>query len=194
MLRRTWVPMCTTSPILAFCKPFRAQKDAPDNRVLTKLPRFGPNTFPAFNSVIFSVEVQVEYLAKTLIAPILDGYARVIEVKPEAEEEFTGDLDNILATTVFAAGCSNWYINSKGRNSASWPGLASTFWKAAFFPKWKDFDMKGGSRAWLFNRTVRSLRTTPVWASLVVFLIVVTLFATRLMPGRREMSNGLLDL
>ncbi|KAH8743316.1 hypothetical protein BGZ57DRAFT_946387 [Hyaloscypha finlandica] len=124
---------------------------------------FGPNTFPAFNSVIFSVEVQVEYVAKTLISPILDRYADVVEVKAEAEEKFIKDLDGILEHTVFSAGCSNWYINSAGRNSASWPGLASTFWKAAFFPRWRDFEMSGGSRTWLLHKVLRSLSTTPIW-------------------------------
>ena len=141
--------------------------------------RFGPNTFPAFNSVIFSVEVQIEYVAKTLIAPILDHYANVVEVQPDAEEKFINNLDGILAHTVFSAGCSNWYINSAGRNSASWQGLASTFWKAAMFPKWKDFAFSGGSRTWMFRKIFRSLRTTTIWAWLVAFSLLGTLLVTQ---------------
>ncbi|KAH7371123.1 monooxygenase, partial [Pyrenochaeta sp. MPI-SDFR-AT-0127] len=89
---------------------------------------FGPNTFPAHNSVIYSSEVQVDYLAKTLFQPLLDGAAQIIEVKKGAEEEFVADVDQELSGTVFSAGCSNWYINTDGRNSASWPGYAATFW------------------------------------------------------------------
>jgi len=135
--------------------------------------------------VIFSVEVQVEYIAKTLISPILDRYADVVEVKPEAEKKFIGDLDGILEHTVFSAGCSNWYINSAGRNSASWPGLASTFWRAAMFPKWKDFEMNGGSRTWVVRKATRSLTTTPLWAWLMVFSLVgmVLLTQSSLQPG-----------
>jgi hypothetical protein len=125
--------------------------------------------------VIFSVEVQVEYLAKTLISPILNRYTEVVEVKPEAEEKFINNLDGILEHTVFSAGCSNWYINSAGRNSASWPGLASTFWRAAFFPRWRDFDMSGGSRTWLFQKTLRNLRTTPTWVWFAAILVVLRL-------------------
>lgn len=119
---------------------------------------FGPNTFPAFNSVIFSVEVQVAYIAKTLMKPILDQYADVIEVRKEAEKKSVEELDEVLSTTVFAAGCSNWYINKAGRNSAAWPGLASTYWKATCFPRWKDFLMEGGSGAWWANSAWRGVR------------------------------------
>ncbi|KAN0110969.1 FAD/NAD(P)-binding domain containing protein [Hyaloscypha variabilis] len=139
---------------------------------------FGPNTFPAFNSVIFSVEVQVEYIAKTLVSPILDRYADIVEVKTEAEEKFIQNLDGILEHTVFAAGCSNWYINSAGRNSASWPGLASTFWKAAMFPKWKDFEFDGGSRAWVVRKVIRSVKTLSVLAWLIVISFLGTVLFT----------------
>lgn len=89
--------------------------------------------------------------------PIIDGYASTIEVDPEAEESFVRNLDTVLAETVFAAGCSNWYINSAGRNSAAWPGLAATFWKATFFPKWNDFVTTGGSVLWPVRKLGRNL-------------------------------------
>ena len=119
--------------------------------------RFGPNTFPAHNSVIFASEVQVDYIAKTLFLPLLDGKASSVEVKAEAEEDFVADIDEELRGTVFSAGCSNWYINSEGRNSASWPGLAATFWRRTFFPKWSDFVMGGGHKSWRLKRTYRSM-------------------------------------
>ncbi|PVH77662.1 monooxygenase [Cadophora sp. DSE1049] len=108
---------------------------------------FGPNTFPAHNSVLFASEVQVEYIAKTLFASIMNKRAAVFEVKREAEEEFTSGVDSLLSGTVFSAGCSNWYINSEGRNSASWPGHAFSYWRATWFPRFKDFKLAGGSRS-----------------------------------------------
>ncbi|KAL7953716.1 hypothetical protein V8C34DRAFT_296294 [Trichoderma compactum] len=124
---------------------------------------FGPNTFPAFNSVIYAVEVQVEYIRKSLMEPTIDGYADVVEVCEREEESFVRELDKSLADTVFAAGCSNWYINTAGRNSATWPGLASSFWAATFFPKWKAFSMSGGSSLWLVKKAWRQARTTSLW-------------------------------
>jgi hypothetical protein len=88
----------------------------------------------------------------------MDGYASVIEVGADAEENFVQDLDKVLADTVFSAGCSNWYINKAGRNSAAWPGLAVTFWKATFFPRWNDFIMDGGSVWWPFHKVVRQIQ------------------------------------
>jgi hypothetical protein len=80
-----------------------------------------------------------------------------VEVKPEAEEKFVADIDEELRGTVFSAGCSNWYINSEGRNSASWPGLAANFWRRTFFPQWDDFVMEGGRTGWRLTRAYRSL-------------------------------------
>ncbi|KAM5352841.1 hypothetical protein ACJ41O_005563 [Fusarium nematophilum] len=130
---------------------------------------FGPNTFPAFNSVIYAIEVQVSYIASVLVKPILDGYTSVLEVKEEAEEKFVQDLDAVLAETVFAAGCSNWYINQAGRNSAAWPGLAVTFWHATRFPKWADFTFTGGSSLWVLRKMRRGLGSVSplAWVALV---------------------------
>lgn len=121
--------------------------------------RFGPNTFPAFNSVIYSIEVQVAYIANVLFKPLLDGYADVVEVKHESEEQFIQDLDRVLDETVFSAGCSNWYINAAGRNAAAWPGLAVTFWHATRFPKWADFALTGGSSFWVAKKLWRNAST-----------------------------------
>ncbi|RNJ59140.1 hypothetical protein D7B24_003233 [Verticillium nonalfalfae] len=140
---------------------------------------FGPNTFPAFNSVIYSIEVQVDYIANVLMKPIIDGYASTIEVSSEAEETFVRDLDIVLAETVFAAGCSNWYINSAGRNSAAWPGLAATFWKATYFPRWTDFSMKGGSVFWPVRKLGRHvLASTTLLSTVILGAVVGKAFAT----------------
>lgn len=139
---------------------------------------FGPNTFPAFNSVIYAVEVQVDYLAKTLFQSVIDGYADVMEVKEEAEAHFVTELDKTLAKTVFNSGCNNWYMNAAGRNSASWPGMASSFWRATFFPRWRDFAFEGGNATWAFQRAIRSLRSTSLWIWLAVLLMVVSGFNT----------------
>lgn len=108
--------------------------------------------------MIFPVEVQVAYIANSLIKPVFDGYTDVLEVKKDAEDRSVKELDKILGETVFAAGCSNWYINSAGRNSAAWPGLASTFWKATYFTKWSDFEMEGGTKAWFARKLRRKLQ------------------------------------
>lgn len=109
--------------------------------------------------------MQVAYITSVLVKPVIDGYTDVVEVKQDAEEDFIQELDRQLGQTVFSAGCSNWYINKAGRNSAAWPGLAVTFWQATFFPKWDHFLMSGGSPFWLVRKTWRNVKTTSplVW-------------------------------
>jgi hypothetical protein len=99
--------------------------------------------------------VQVDYLVKTLFLPLLNGKALSVEVKKGAEEEFVLGIDKELRGTVFSAGCSNWYINDEGRNSASWPGFASTFWYRTLFPRWNDFELEGGSSFWMLTKARR---------------------------------------
>lgn len=123
---------------------------------------FGPNTFPANNSALFACETQVDYAVKSLFKPLLDRRFDVIEVKRTAEEVTTQKTHEGLAATVFAGDCSNWYIGKFGRNAASWPGYARTFWMATYFPDWDAFNMKGGSSFW-------PLRTARRWLGEWVF-------------------------
>ncbi|KAJ0119957.1 hypothetical protein J7T55_000807 [Diaporthe amygdali] len=148
---------------------------------------FGPNTFPAFNSVIYAVEVQVEYLAKTLFETIIDGYADVLEVREEAETRFVKDLDKTLAKTVFNSGYNNWYINSAGRNSASWPGMASSFWRATFFPRWGDFTLQGGIVTWISRRALRKVQNASIWTWIMV--IILTSALVHLYSGSAVLSG-----
>ncbi|KAF2025004.1 monooxygenase [Setomelanomma holmii] len=106
---------------------------------------FGPNTFPAHNSALFSCVVQVEFVAQNLLAPIIDRRHDIIEVKATAESQWVNSIHKQLQGSVFQAGCSNWYINEHGRNAASCPGYASTYWKEACIPRPGVFVTKGGS-------------------------------------------------
>lgn len=138
--------------------------------------RFGPNTFPAHNSVIYTTEVQVEYAAKTLFAPIIDHCAKVIEVKEEAEQNFVEQVEKKLAGSVFSAGCSNWYINPEGRNSASWPGKAANLWYATIFPVWKDYQLNGGEASWIVRRVYRKVKQALLSNYVLIAVLTAGLF------------------
>lgn len=141
-----------------------------------QLRSFGPNTFPANNSALFACETQVDYAIRSLFAPILDNRARVIEVKQSAEDRETQKIHRELRSSVFAGACSNWYIGDFGRNAASWPGLAMSFWAKTYFPKWSAFEMDGGSRFWALNALTRWLRTEK---TSILLLVLVTATAVR---------------
>lgn len=121
---------------------------------------FGPNTFPANNSALFACETQVDYTIRSLFTPLIDGRAKVIEVKRSAEESSTQAIHKKLTASVFSGDCSNWYIGEFGRNAASWPGLARTFWFETYFPNWKAFNLEGGSKMWRIMAFKRRLWTT----------------------------------
>lgn len=129
---------------------------------------FGPNTFPANNSALFACETQVCYAIKSLFEPILSRRATVVEVKQAAEDRATNAIHQELNSTVFAGDCSNWYIGEWGRNAASWPGLAMSFWWATFTPRFEDFNMSGTSPWWPMYALSRAVRNASVTAKVTL--------------------------
>lgn len=184
VLRHTWGPLFTTFPTLEFCKS-TINTSQVSAFIPNATPSFGPNTFPAHNSALFACEVQIEYIARELIAPLIDGRSSIIEVKATAEDQWVNEIQGQLQGSVFAAGCSNWYINDFGRNAASWPGYASTFWKETLIPRWGILVKSGGSRLWLFNRLKRGVRSVNSFAFLAIVLLSFTGIA-RKNPGLFE--------
>lgn len=161
------------------------------------LRSFGPNTFPAHNSVLFASEVQVEYLARTLLAPIIDRRISSLDVKATAENQWVNRVHSELRGTVFESGCSNWYINKHGRNSASWPGYASTYWKESLMPQVGVFIEPPKSKLWALNTVKRWIRTTKkeTYAVLAVLLAGLVLKREGVSIGPlRELYSGFLRL
>ncbi|KAI0894275.1 monooxygenase [Annulohypoxylon nitens] len=146
---------------------------------------FGPNTFPANNSALFACEVQVDYAVKALFAPLIDKRAKVIEVQETVENRATNVIHARLRNTVFQGNCSNWYLSEFGRNAASWPDTAASFWAATYFPKWKAFNMTGGSQFWFINSLLRNVRTTSSFTK----ALVLALLAVGLRPMLSQSLN-----
>jgi hypothetical protein len=119
--------------------------------------------------------VQVGYIARTLVAPIIDKRISSLDVKGTVEDQWVNTLQADLRGTVFEAGCSNWYINKHGRNSASWPGYASTYWKEALKPQIGVFNTSPSSRLWVLNMLARWLRTAPKESYAVLVLALAGL-------------------
>lgn len=140
---------------------------------------FGPNTFPANNSALFACETQVDYAIKSLFKPLVDRRAEIIEVKQSAEDRETQAIHLGLKKTVFAGDCSNWYIGAHGRNAASWPGLARSFWWKTYFPDWSAFNMSGGSKWWRVRALRRIMATDLVSVSTFLICAAVVLNASR---------------
>lgn len=82
---------------------------------------FGPNTATGHSSVILATENMVKYSLK-FIGPILRGDVARYEVKREAEESYTRDIQHKLKKTVWMnGGCQSWYKTDDGWNSTVYP-------------------------------------------------------------------------
>ncbi|KAK4556229.1 hypothetical protein LTR86_006926 [Recurvomyces mirabilis] len=122
---------------------------------------FGPNAFPAHNSVIFTNEVQIEFIIKTIFKPILKGSFNVIDVKEAAENRDANNVQKKLTTMVWSGGCTNWNLDVNGRNTTNYHDATWKFWYSLFWPVWKDFNMEGGSGASLpIHPAFKALGTT----------------------------------
>jgi cation diffusion facilitator CzcD-associated flavoprotein CzcO len=83
----------------------------------------GPNTGLGHNSVVLMIEAQVRYVMSCL-ALMKRSRKRVLEVRPETQEQFVSDIQRRLAGTVWqSGGCRSWYQDQRtGENTALWPG------------------------------------------------------------------------
>jgi len=86
----------------------------------------GPNTGLGHNSMVFMIESQLAFVMEHLRA--LDAAGKqVVEVRPEAERAFNAELEARLPRTVWASGCSSWYLDERGKNTTLWPGSTLEF-------------------------------------------------------------------
>jgi len=85
---------------------------------------YGPNTNLGHNSIIFMVERQVEHMMR-LVGTLFDRRLRSIGVRPAAMAAYNDGLQGQLESSVWKAGCRNWYMTERGRITTNWP--RSTF-------------------------------------------------------------------
>jgi cation diffusion facilitator CzcD-associated flavoprotein CzcO len=85
---------------------------------------FGPNTATGHSSVVMASENMVQYSIK-FIKLVLNGEAKTVDVKKEAEEAFTAEMQEALKDTVWRSGCSSWYYTENGWNSTVYPYVCS---------------------------------------------------------------------
>lgn len=100
----------------------------------TTLPGFpnffvvtGPNTGIGHTSAIFVIEAQMEYIRRAIQA-VRTRQGQSIEVKPQAEADYTAMVHREMKQTVWqAGGCHSWYQSKSGHVIAMFPGFSFTF-------------------------------------------------------------------
>ena len=69
----------------------------------------GPNAATGHTPAMMAAENSINY-ALRVIKPILDGNAKTLELRREAEERYVSRVQDDLAKTVWNSGCSSWYV------------------------------------------------------------------------------------
>jgi cation diffusion facilitator CzcD-associated flavoprotein CzcO len=81
----------------------------------------GPNTGLGHTSIVFMIESQVAYVLDALRAMRRRG-ARTLEVREEAQAAYNAEIDRMTEDTVWVTGgCTSYYLDRNGHNSALWP-------------------------------------------------------------------------
>ncbi len=88
----------------------------------------GPNTLLGHSSMIFMIEAQVRYVMQALDL-LRSRRATYVEVRDDAQQRFVAGVQGELGETVWAAGCTSWYLDASGRNSVIWPEFTVSYWR-----------------------------------------------------------------
>lgn len=88
----------------------------------------GPNASLGHNSAVLMIQEQAAYAVDALAHrdATPDG---VLRVRPDAEAEYTAEIDAAAASTPWiTGGCRNWYVDPRsGRLTLLWPGTVDAF-------------------------------------------------------------------
>jgi cation diffusion facilitator CzcD-associated flavoprotein CzcO len=86
---------------------------------------YGPNTNLGHNSVLFMIETQIRWVVRAVQQ--LQRGAAWVDVRPEAARAFDDWVQARTRRTVFAGGCTSWYLTADGRNTQNWPASTLAF-------------------------------------------------------------------
>ncbi|MGH2841147.1 MAG: flavin-containing monooxygenase, partial [Solirubrobacteraceae bacterium] len=80
----------------------------------------GPNTGLGHSSMVFMIESQLAYVMDALRVIDERGVSS-FEVRPEVQAVYNEHLQARMPRTVWASGCSSWYLDPDGKNVVLWP-------------------------------------------------------------------------
>ncbi|KAF7359010.1 hypothetical protein MSAN_01241700 [Mycena sanguinolenta] len=111
----------------------------------TTLPGFpnffliaGPNTATGYTSLLFAIEVQVQYVVR-MIKPVIASEVSSMEVTSEAADEYNRDIQTRLSGFVWSK-CFSWYrTGNTGKIHGLFPGSMILYWWWMRNPKWAHY-------------------------------------------------------
>ncbi|EPS35350.1 hypothetical protein H072_11310 [Dactylellina haptotyla CBS 200.50] len=122
----------------------------------------GPNSITGHTSVILATENMCRY-ALNIAAPVLKGDASEVEIKREAEVDYSKWMQEAMTRTVFSnREFKSWYVREDGWNSSTYPRSQLHFMYRSYFPVYKD---------WVIKKTSQGIWKSRIRRILVLFLI-----------------------
>lgn len=103
----------------------------------------GPNTGLGHSSMLIMIEAQVRYVM-ALLRRTRAASDSQIEVRAEAQDRYNDWVQAKLAKTIWATGCTSWYLSADGRNPTLWPGSTWAFERLMARPAWDDLRLTHG--------------------------------------------------
>ena len=89
----------------------------------------GPNSAGGYNSIIFTSESHINYVAEA-VREMERANVATVEVRPEVYDAFNRETERRLGESVWnQGGCASWYIDANGRNGVWWPGFTANLWR-----------------------------------------------------------------
>jgi cation diffusion facilitator CzcD-associated flavoprotein CzcO len=136
----------------------------------------GPNTTTGHTSVIFTEELQIDYIIQ-LVKPILDGLVSSMTVTPRATDAYNDLIHKRLSRSVFMD-CISWYRTGggEGKVSSIFPGPMFLFGWWIRRPKWEDYNVKAATNQW--ERRVRSEKWMAFLGPMYYLDLLVGLFVS----------------
>lgn len=106
---------------------------------------YGPNTNLAHSSIVIMLEAQVNY-AKLCIQALNQKKLQYMDVKKERLQDYSVTIQKQLKGSVWNQGCTSWYINESGKNTANWPGFTFTYKMITNSLNLKDYNLQRGTK------------------------------------------------
>lgn len=95
-----------------------------------------------------AAENNINY-ALRVIKPVLDGEAQFAEVRRDAEERYSREMQAALKNTVWFSGCHSWYnkedADGNKWNAMTYPKFQPQFWWESMFPVYSDWIYEVGT-------------------------------------------------
>jgi cation diffusion facilitator CzcD-associated flavoprotein CzcO len=99
---------------------------------------YGPNTNLGHNSIVFMLEAQIAHVMDA-VETLARGEHSSLEVRANVQSGFNAWLQKKMRKSVWAAGCTSWYVDASGKNTLNWPDFTFEYRRRARKLRLRDY-------------------------------------------------------